>query len=79
MKTYSIQTNSVTEDNIVRKVLMEHDVKDINNGVAITHYSSITFKCKKSTWKNIKRKLNLQVKHVFAEFKVEPQALPFYF
>lgn len=77
MKTYFIQTDSKDESDAVLMGLRSYDVKDVDVKTSVLHYEAISFACKKKVWKQIKKKLGLEVTSVFSQIKVEPQALPF--
>lgn len=69
-KTYFIQTYRKEESEYVLKVLEELGVQG-KASKSIMHHETITFRCEKEKWKEVKRKLNLRVTSIFSELKVE--------
>ena len=70
-KNYCIMARTKEESELVIKSLMSYGIYDPKreNGLVINEF--IRFKCKKKSWKKIKKELNLEVDEVFVSFKKE--------
>ena len=70
-KNYCIMARTKEESELIIKTLMSYGIYDPKreNGRVINEF--IRFKCKKKSWKKIKKKLNLEVDEVFVRFKRE--------
>ena len=69
MKTYYIETRTLNESIKVKKVLVGYDLLKLRCDKGIMNYETYSFKTSKKDWKEIKKKLNLEKKAVFAQIK----------
>lgn len=69
MKTYFIEARTLNESIKVKKVLDGYDLLKLQRNKGITIYETYSFKTSKKDWKEIKKKLNLEKKAVFAQIK----------
>lgn len=65
MRTYFIKYYRTEEKDYIIKVLSEYGIEN-REGL----FDTVTFECKKSVWKQIKKKLSLQITSVHASIKV---------
>ena len=65
MRTYFIKYYRTEEKDYIIKVLSEYGIEN-REGL----FDTVTFDCEKSVWKQIKKKLNLQIISVHASIKV---------
>lgn len=65
MRTYFIKYYRTEEKDHIIKVLSEYGIEN-REGM----FDTVVFECEKSVWKQIKKKLNLQITTVHASIKV---------
>lgn len=70
-KAYFINTYRKEESEKVLNTLTKYEVYDVHKKSGIMCFETINFDCNKKVWKQIKKELNLIVKSVFSEIKVE--------
>lgn len=69
MRTYFIKYYRTEEKDYIINVLSEYGIEG-HYGLYASRNEQVTFECKKSVWKQIKKKLNLQIESVYTSIKV---------